>query len=336
MHFFRNPEITRELGSFLVVMIVAVAGADIAAGNQAAVVVLLVCFLFAGMHFFSSWRRYRKIQEMAQQLDEILHEDVAVLMQECQEGELAILYTQLGKLVRRLREQTEDLQQDKVFLADALADISHQIKTPLTSIHLLLSFLKEEEVSTERRREIAREISVLMERIDWLVYALLKMSRLDAGVAGMKKEQVSLKELADKSYELIAVPMDIRGIQWKTEIQDDASFRGDLAWSIEAVGNILKNCMEHTSGEGCITFKGEENAIYTEIKIQDNGTGIAQEDLPHLFERFYRGKENDSQSVGIGLSLAQKIIQQQNGIIQVKNAEDGGAVFWIRFYKTVV
>ena len=265
-----------------------------------------------------------------------MHDDGETLLQDCQEGELAILHTQLNKLVRRMREQADVLRQDKVFLADALADISHQLKTPLTSLQLLASFLQEDEVSPERRREIARDIITLLGRIDWLVYALLKMSRLDAGTSGMKEETVSVTELTEQAYQLVAVSMDLRDIRWKCHVEPGCSFQGDLSWSVEAVGNILKNCMEYSEPGGAITVEGTENPLYTELMIRDEGKGIAPEDLPHLFERFYRGKHNSTESVGIGLSLAQKIITQQNGTIQVKNGTKRGAVFTIRFYKSVI
>lgn len=336
MKFIRNPEIQRQIIFYIMLILAASACAGVIVGRGTVVAVFLSCTILGILHFLSTWFRYRRIARMSQNLDSVLYNEEAVLMQDCEEGELAVLHTQLEKLVRRLQEQNENLRKDKLLLADSLTDISHQIKTPLTSIHLLLSFLKEEDVSAERRREISREIGSLLGRIDWLVYALLKMSRLDAGVADMKMELVSVKELVERSYELVAVPMDIHGVQWSAQVAEGASFLGDLSWSVEALGNILKNCMEHTAEGRGIRLEALENTIYTEIRIEDEGTGIAPEDMPHLFERFYRGKGNDSQSVGVGLSLAQRIILQQNGTIQVKNREQGGTVFCIRFYKTIV
>lgn len=336
MKFLRNPEIQREFLAAIFLLAAAGLVAVCLVGMPGVAGVLLTGVVFVSLHFLSAFLRYRKIAWMSKNLDEILHDDSVALLQECEEGELAILHSQLGKLVRQFRQQNSDLKKDRILLADSLADISHQIKTPLTSIHLLLRFLEEEEITLERRCEISREIMQLIERINWLVYALLKMSRLDAGVAVMKSEKVSVQELADKAYGLVAVSMDIRGIQWSTQIAGNASFYGDLPWSVEAIGNILKNAMEHVPEGGGIFFFGEENAIYTEIRIEDEGSGIASEDLPHLFERFYRGKGSDSQSIGIGLPLAQKIILGQNGTIDVRNRKQGGAVFRIRFYKTVV
>ncbi len=336
MKLFRNPEIRQEILIYIFIYLADTVAAFMGIGRRGAAAVLMAGAVALLLHLLFIRKRYDKLANISEKLDSILHDDGESLLQDCQEGELAILHTQLNKMVRRMREQAGSLQEDKIFLADALADISHQLKTPLTSLQLLARFLQEEQVSPERRREIARDIITLLGRIDWLVYALLKMSRLDAGTSGMKEEMVPVEDLVGQAYQLVAVSMDLRDIRWECEIEPGSSFRGDLSWSVEAVGNILKNCMEHSQAGTTIHLKAAQNPLYTEIVIRDEGEGIAPEDLPHLFERFYRGKHNSTESVGIGLSLAQKIITGQNGTIQVKNGTECGAVFTIRFYKTVV
>lgn len=335
--FWRNPEVKRETVFYLIILCLCVAVSRYLAGSEAALAALVTGGMIGCFHFLVTWKRYRRMAELSEQIDRILHQSREVEWGDYEEGEMAILTTQIKKLVQRLGEQTENLEQDKIFLADSLADISHQIKTPSTSIHLLLGFLQEDEVTPQRRKEIARDIITLLERIDWLIYALLKMSRLDAGVVKMRRERVSVPEMVQKAYEPLAVGMDIRDISWEDRTGDSETFfSGDLSWSVEALGNILKNCMEHTPAGGKIIVRALENTIYTQLTVTDTGDGIAPEDLPHLFERFYRGRGNDSQSVGIGLSLSQRIIQEQNGTIMVKNREEGGAEFTIRLYKTVV
>ena len=169
-----------------------------------------------------------------------------------------------------------------------------------------------------------------------MIEALLKMSRLDAGTVAFRQDEVMAEELVYKAAELVAIPMEVREQELKVEMQGTEKYVGDLSWSVEAAGNILKNCMEHMGPGGCIEIGVSENTLYTEIRIRDHGPGILPEDLPHLFERFYRGGNSHSDSIGIGLALAQMIIKEQNGTIQAQNAEDGGAVFTIRFYKTVI
>lgn len=336
MKIFRNPEVIRDVILYFIIAVLATAGTVFFVDWKCGGIVLGICLLCLVLHIGITYRRYQRISDLVWNLDTVLHGEAEELLQDCEEGELAILRSQLNKILLRLREQSDLLQEDKIFLADALADISHQMKTPLTSIHLVIDKLSEEEMSGSTRRRMARELTSLVDRIDWLVYALLRMSKLDAGTVTLRQEKVSVRELIAKAYEPLAIPMDIHGIIWECYVEDTISFRGDLEWSAEAVSNILKNCMEHTPKRGCISVYAEENAVYTQIIIRDSGDGIKAEDLPHLFERFYRGKRQDIGSVGIGLSLAQKIIQTQNGIIRAGNAKEGGAEFTIRFYKGVI
>ena len=185
-----------------------------------------------------------------------------------------------------------------------------------------------------RQKEQLKELTRLLSRVEWLIEALLKLARLDAGTVVMKQETVAWEHLIEKAMQPLAIPIELKEQTVHYDIQ--GSFTGDLAWTAEAVGNILKNCMEHTPAEGTIWITAVENPLYTELEICDNGTGIAPEDLPHLFERFYKGKKSDKQSVGIGLALAKNIICHQGGRIQAGNHPEGGAVFTIRFYKSVV
>jgi signal transduction histidine kinase len=176
----------------------------------------------------------------------------------------------------------------------------------------------------------------LLEHIDHLVTVILKLSKFDAGTVELKKETVSVADLISKASEPFLVPMELRNQQLCVNINGNASFSGDLAWTAEAVGNILKNCMEHTPEGGVIKIDASENALFTEIVISDSGSGIDRDDLPHIFERFYRGKNASGQNYGIGLALARLIISEQNGTIKAENAAGGGARFTVRFYKSVV
>lgn len=337
MEFFRNPEIKKELIVQLGVSIISIFVLYMFCGVEGAIGGTVICAVFFVLHFAGNYFRYRRVQKMGQQIDQILHGEDISLMQDCQEGDLAVLSTQINKMVKRLREQSEILIQEKVFMADSLADISHQIKTPLTSMSLILSFLGEADLSIERRYELVQELNKLMNRIDWLIYALLRMSKLDAGTVTLQKEELSVEALIQKAYESIAIPLDIRNIRFEKQIETGSTIIGDMAWMTEAIGNILKNCMEHTPEGGEIICICKDNPLYTLIQIKDTGDGIAKEDLPHVFERFYRGKNADTQSVGIGLALSRKIITSQNGTIKAMNRQDGnGALFEIRCYKSVV
>ena len=233
-----------------------------------------------------------------------------------------------------LREQSQKLREDKVFLADSIADISHQIRTPLTSMNITLSLLSEPDLSEERRQELIRELYGLLSGIDRLINMLLKISRLDAGAVQFKNESISMKELIQTAVKPLLVSLELKGQSFETAAEGE--FQGDVAWTSEAIGNIVKNCVEHTPEGGRIAVSATENTLYSEIVISDNGNGIDNEDLPNIFKRFYKGRSSGADSFGIGLALAKMIVTGQNGVIKAGNAAQGGAVFTVRFYKGVV
>ena len=280
-------------------------------------------------------KRYSEMERLSNELDAILHNDEKFLITECEEGELAILSSSIRKMTVKLKEQASLLTGEKQVLTDAIADIFHQLRTPLTSLRLSCSMLSEEELSYEERIRFVRGIKKQLERMQWLVETLLKMSKIEAGTVAFKKEKVLVEELVKKACEPLLIPLELRGVELKTEA-GNATLIGDMEWLSEAVGNIVKNCMEHTPEGGKITVKAIENALYTEIVVQDTGTGFAGEDIPHIFERFYKGKNSGSESVGIGLALCRTIITGLDGTIKAENGKEGGARFEIRFYKNTV
>ena len=234
----------------------------------------------------------------------------------------------------RLTEAAEVSKADKVFLADSLADISHQLRTPLTAMNLTVTMLRNEDLTDEKWMELTGDLRNLLTRVDWLVETLLKISKLDAGTVKLLKEPVTVRDLISRSVVPFEIPMDLRNQKLVIHC-DNEQFNGDLIWSAEALGNILKNCMEHTPEGGTITITALETALYTQIVVDDTGTGFDAKDIPHLFERFYRGSNASSNSYGIGLALARTIITSQNGTVMAANGKDG-AKFIIKFYKQVI
>jgi len=333
MKLFRNPEILRAFLLYLVLTAAAVIAAFIMA-RSFGWLMLAVCAAFIGIWLVHTARRYRRIAELSADIDRILHGEDHVSLNDYAEGELGILQSEVHKMTIRLREQKQSLVDDKIYLADSLADISHQIRTPLTSINLLVSFLSEPNISDQRRGELSRELYGLLSRIDWLITTLLKMSKLDAGTVQFKSETVSMTELIRRSTEPVAIPMELHGQE--LNITADGSFTGDSAWTCEAITNIVKNCMEHTPEGGVVSITASDNPLFSEIIISDNGRGIEKDDLPHIFERFYKGKDSSETGFGIGLALARTIITAQNGTIKAENQPSGGAKFTIRFYKGTV
>ena len=303
---------------------------DLRAGLTAVVLSMLLMLIFC----ISTYKRYRRIASLAADVNHVLHGDSPIDFDNYSEGELSILHSEIYKMTVRLREQQQKLISDKEYLADSLADISHQIRTPLTSINLLVERLSASGLTDECRHQLTNELYGLLDRIDWLITTLLKISKLDAGTVQFNKETVSLETLINKSCAPLLIPIELRGQE--LVICAEGNFYGDPAWTSEAVGNIVKNCMEHTPDGGKIEIEATENALYSEIVIKDNGTGISPEDLPHIFERFYKGKDSDGKSFGIGLALSRMIIAGQKGTVKAENRKNTGAMFTLRFYKGTV
>lgn len=281
---------------------------------------------------FTRWR-YREIENLSSYLRQISNGNYTLDVRDNQEGELSILKNDIYKVTLMLSEHSALLQHDKVQLTNAISDISHQLKTPLTSMTVMADLLSEPELPPEKRTEFTRNIRVQLERIGWLVSSLLKFSKIDAGTVQFKKDSILVRTLFQKSLEPVLIPMDIKEQTVSIKGDDTVSFLGDLNWTSEAVINILKNCVEHTPEGGEISISFAENALYTEVIIADNGKGIPKEELPYVFQRFYKGKNASEDSVGIGLALSHSIITSQNGDFNIKSEKGIGTQFHIKIYK---
>ncbi len=333
MKLLRNKEVRKTLVISLLFAL-SVTGIAFLFGWKIALFTGGVSGGFLLIQFLSLRQRYKKIGDLAGDIDRILHGNESVSLDCYAEGELGILQSEIAKMTVRLREQKDRLQADKIYLADSIADISHQIRTPLTSINLLVEMLSQPDIEEERRLRLTRDLYGLLGRIEWLITALLKISKLDAGTAQFNPEWVKNEILIQKALSPLLAPVELRG--QTVEIEAEGMFYGDLSWTCEALGNIIKNCMEHTPDGGKIKIKATESGIFTEITVRDTGPGIAPEDLPRIFERFYKGKNSDESSFGIGLALARMIAVRQNGTLKAENPPGGGAKFTLRFYKGTV
>lgn len=332
-HLLRNPEIKKEFKLKLTIMLLS-AGIIVFFSWLAALILLFCCscFFFIDCHFTKI--RYQRIEVLSTQIDDLLHGDDQIQFQNYTEGELSILQSEIHKMTVRLKEQQQLLQKDKQDLSNAIADISHQIRTPLTSMNLIVSMLSDEDLPDEKRQSLVMELYSLLSRIDRLISALLKMSRLDAGTVQFHREPCSAESLLKKAIDPLQVLLDLRNLT--IESNADGTVYADRLWTGEAISNIIKNCMEHTPMGGKISIKAKETPIFSEIVIKDTGSGIEKEDLPHIFERFYKGKKSEENSFGIGLALSRMIVMGQNGTIKAENHPDGGALFTIRFYKEII
>lgn len=362
MWLWRNPEIKKQGLLWAGFTAVAVVGAAFFEGGTAAVCVFVVCVAAGGLFWKETKKRYEAISELSAQLNHLLHNPRPLRFVPDEEGELALLSSEMQKLTLRLTEQAEELKKEKRYLKDSLADVSHQIRTPLTSIRMVVPRLYRKDLPDARREEYVREISRLLNRMEWQVSVLLKIARLESGTVELKSSPVQVREAMKQAWEPLAIPAELKNIAIEINVEENSCFQGDLAWTVEALGNVLKNCVEHLPDGGRIEIRAARNPIYTGICIADNGAGIPEEELPHLFERFYRGagavadgetvsgagavadeesaphdgdasERGVGENAGIGLALAQKIIHLQNGTIQARNRREGGAQFEIRFYR---
>ena len=300
-----------------------------------------------GVAFFAavSERRYREMAALSCAIDEVLRSGRAIDLADYREGDLAILKNQLSKMVDVLREKTARLGQEKADLASALADVSHQIRTPLTAMGLTLAVARETSDEAARARAL-RELDGMIERVGWLVTALLKLAKADAGAIAVQSVRVEAREVVARAMEPLATALDLHGISCEVVCDGDPGYTGDMVWSAEALENVLKNCMEHTPDGGRILVEVRQDALACRIRVTDTGPGIAPQDLPHLFERFYRGRGAASlgegadgpraQGFGIGLALAQSLMAAQGGTLRASNAPEGGARFDFTFPSVVV
>lgn len=334
MNILNNPELIKEIGIIDFIFVVATVFSFFF-NPVSAIITIGLMIIVDFILVYESRKRYSQIQSISDSIDRILYGQQEIYISDCKEGELSILSNEISKMTMRLKEQSDLLLKDKIKLTDAIADIFHQLRTPLTSMNINLALLEEEELPLDQRLEYTRKIYKQLERIQWLVESLLKISKIDAKTVEFKKEKIEVKDLINKSLESLLIPLDIRNIKVIKEIEDE-SLEADLNWTVEALSNVLKNSYEHTPEGGMIKIMAQETPLFTEIVISDNGEGFSQEDIPHLFERFFNGKNAGKDSIGIGLSLSRMIITAQNGTISACNGVEGGAVFIVKFYKSIV
>ncbi len=327
----RNREI-RQFSILFSLIAAATVMLGFAIHTSAGILAIASAAAFGTAFFTFTKARYKSIARISNQIDLVLHNADHLNIGESDEGELSILQSEITKMTLRIREQNDALKKEKEHLADSLADIAHQLRTPLTSVNLILSLLENNPDENERKALIW-ETKELFVQMDWLLISLLKLSRLDAGIVVFQSEQIDVNNLICASLRPFLIPMELHDIALQIDVPKGIIIQGDSGWLSEAIQNILKNCMESAGENGKIEIVCEDNPLFTEIAIHDSGTGFEKEDLPCMFERFYRGKNPNATGYGIGLALCKMIITRQGGTITAKNHPQGGAIFAIRFPK---
>lgn len=296
---------------------------------------LIVFILILSIIFFKyNHSESKKINEITKYIEEINRGNYKLNIEENTEDELSILKNELYKITIMLKEVAENSQKDKTTLKDSLSDISHQIKTPITSILIMLdNILSDENMPEDIKKDFIKDIKREIINIKFLVESILKLSKIDSNSIKFIKKEVFIKDIIDEAVKNVSMLSELKNIEIIVSGDDSIKTICDLKWQVEAITNILKNCIEHSYENKKIYINYNQNNMYTELKIEDNGTGIDAKDLPHIFERFYKGKNSSSDSVGIGLALSKSIIESNNGYIQVDSELNKGTTFIIKYLK---
>lgn len=295
---------------------------------------MISVIIIVGLILYIAISRYqynKKIENISRQIDQILYHDKRLYIKNYKEGSLYILENKIQKLVIKLSDSNKQLIEDRNLLKESLEDISHQIKTPLTSLNLIVERIKKNNLTTQEKNELIKEEIKLLDKIEWLVKSLLKLAQIDAHTIQFKQQTIDSYTFIQKLIEPFLIILDIKNIELVCNYDQDI-LTMDIEWNLEAISNIVKNSIEAMNENGKLIITIHSNTLYDEIIIEDNGKGIDTKDLPHLFERFYKSENSSKQSVGIGLALSKKIIENQNGTITVENCYPG-ARFIIHYYK---
>lgn len=289
---------------------------------------ILLCLVF--IKYCKMQRKQRF--EIVKCLEKINNREYDLDLDGSTEDDMSLLKQEIQKTTVMLREYADNSQTEKEILKNSLADISHQLKTPLTSILITTeNILDDDDMPVEIRRDFVMDIMHNAHAINFLVKSLLTLSMLDSGTVELKFKKVSMNKIIDECISRTEVLADIRDVRIEKTVKTDFALDCDFRWICEAVANIVKNCIEHTDSGGYVKISAEKNSMYSEITISDNGCGISPKDLPHIFERFYKAKNSSPSSVGIGLSLAKSIVEKTGGYITVDSELAVGTTFRLRF-----
>ena len=295
--------------------------------------IIILVFAILVILYIYSRSESKKIKEIEKYIEAINNKNYTLKISENSEDEFSNLSNELYKTTVMLKEQASNSQKSQKTLQTNIEDISHQLKTPLTSISIMLdNIIDNPDMEIETRQKFLHEINRQIEWFNWLVIALLKLSKIDSGTAVFTKKEINVEKIINHVIQNLSIPLDIK--QQKIIVNGNSSkFIGDYNWQLEALTNIVKNCIEHTPNHKNIYIKFEENNFYTKITIRDEGVGIAKEDIKHIFERFYKGKNSSENSIGIGLALSKSIIERDNGYIICSSKEGEGTTFEIKYMK---
>ena len=297
-------------------------------------------FLLGGFSLFGLFLIYLRVQQnevrrITNYLVKINNGQYDLNLRYNSEGVISILENEIYKTTVHLRESCEASMKDKMILKDSISDISHQLKTPLTSIMIMVdNIIDDKDMPEEIKDEFIADIKKSTVHISFLVQSLLKLSRLDANAVDFTKKPENIRDIFSDCMKKTELLAEVREVNVSAG-SEDIDLICDKKWITEAFTNIVKNCIEHTNRNGSVTLLAKDSRFDTKIIISDTGCGISEKELPYIFERFYKTKNSSEDSIGIGLSLSKAIIEKHNGYIIADSEVGKGTTFTIKFLKNL-
>lgn len=292
--------------------------------------VLVISVIFIKYNYYKD----KKIKEITKYVEEINKKNYKLYIDDNSDDELSILKNEICKTTIMLRELADNSLKDKLSIKESLEDISHQLKTPLTSINIMLdNIIDDVDMDEMVRRDFINNIKREVTNINSLVLSLLKLTKFDVNAVKFMSNIVYVNKIVKDAIRNVLVIADSKNIKFNINGDDDIKLVCDYKWEVEAISNILKNSIEHSNSDGVIDISYSQNKVYTLICIKDYGVGIDSKDIKHIFERFYKGKNSSKDSIGIGLALSKNIIEKDNGSISVNSKKTLGTVFQIKYYR---
>lgn len=279
-------------------------------------------------------RYNHKLNKLIDYIKIINNGNYTLLLENNNEDTLSKLQNELYKITVILKEDAKNMKEQQQVLKNNISDISHQIKTPMTSMSILIETLQNDDnMEVNFRKDFLKELEKQNNKIKFLVINLLKLTKFEANTIAFKQEKIKVQSLIEKVKEDLSLLLELKDIEIVSDILGEPEFIGDFKWQQEALTNIVKNCLEHSTNHKKIYISSFENAVFTKIVIKDEGDGINEKDLKHIFERFYKCQNAREDSVGIGLALAKTIIEKGGGFISVKSKLNMGTTFTIKYLK---
>lgn len=305
---------------------------NIILGNVSLIIFSILIMVLSFLFYIK--KEQHSLNKISHSISRVLNNDYSIHLKDYEDGYLSSLNNDVCKIITELKEQRDLLGKEKKYLEETLSDISHQLRTPLTSMYVINDLL-ETNLSSEKKKEFLSKNRTQLERIEWLVTSLLKLSRLESGSVELNKEEVNVHRLIESAIDPVRINLELKGVSIHNLVDTNLLILVDFNWTKEAFVNIIKNAYEHTPNGGSITICASSNPLYTSITIADTGCGIDKNQLPFIFDRFYKVNK-DSDSIGIGLNMTKRIVQEQLGEISVESKKEKGTTFTIKFYKNVI